>query len=123
MDKSDFENWLKKHFVAWSELNSQEAALLFSKDCEYYESVFEEPCKSWDDILKLWLAIPKNQKDITYEFKIIAVENNVTMVNWKMRRTFLPSLERQLIDGVYQISLNKEGLCTHFKQWRSVKRV
>ena len=123
MDRADFEIWSKKHFKAWSERNPQEAALLFSKDCEYYESVFEEPCKTWDDILRLWLVIPENQKDITYKFEIIAVKDNVGIVNWKMRRTLLPSLERQLIDGVYQISLNKEGLCSYFKQWRSVKKV
>lgn len=28
---------------------------------------------------------------------------------------------QQEIDGIFQISLNKEGKCTFFKQWRFTK--
>lgn len=123
MDKAEFEAWLKKHGKAWSGRNPEEAASLFSKDCRYYESVFEEPCKSWDGILKLWLVVPKNQKNVTFDFEIIAVSDELGIANWRVTRTLLPSGEKQLIDGIYKISLNEQGLCNYFKQWRAVKRL
>ena|SRR3989338_1447970 len=121
MNKSDFETWFKKLGKAWSARNPKAAASLFSKDCKYYESVFVEPCKNWDDILKLWLIVPKNQKNVTFEFKLISISDNVGIANWKVTRTLLPSNEKQLVDGIFQVSLNKQGLCNYFKQWRAVK--
>ena len=101
MNKPDFEAWLRKHGKAWSERNSKASASLFSKDCMYYETVFEEPCKSWDDILKLWLVVPNNQKDITFDFEIIAVSDNFGIANWRVTRILLPSDEKQLIEMEY----------------------
>ena len=122
MNKSGFEAWLKKHGKAWSERNPQAAASLFSKDCKYYESALGEPCENWDAILKLWSVVPENQRDVTFDFKIIAIEENAGIVNWRVERTLLPSNEKQLIDGIYEISLNGQGLCTYFKQWRTVRQ-
>ena len=87
------------------------------------ESVFEEPCKSWNDILRVWSVVPHNQKDVTFDFDILSVSDNVGIANWKVTRTLLPSNEKQFIDGIFQVSLNKHGLCTYFKQWRAVKRL
>jgi hypothetical protein len=94
---------------------------LFSKDCKYYEFAYGKPCKSWNDILKLWSVVPKNQKDVTFDFEILAVSDNTCIVNWGVSRTLIPSEKKQFIDGIFQISLNKEGLCNFFKQWRTVK--
>lgn len=117
----DFKNWLAKLGKAWSERDPKAAASLFSEDCIYYESVFEEPCKNWDGILKLWQAVPLSQKDIKFNFKIVAFSGDVCVANWKVSRTLLPSMEKQIIDGIFQISLNEQGLCNYFKQWRSLK--
>jgi hypothetical protein len=123
MNKYDFKDWLTKLGKAWSGSNSKAAASLFSKDCKYYESVFEKPRDSWNDILKLWLAVPENQKDITFDFKIIAFSDDACVANFKVSRTLLPSNKKQLIDGIFQFSLNEQGLCNYFKQWRTVKEL
>ena len=126
MNKSEFkkfESWLNKLGKAWSERNPKAAASLLSKSCKYYESVFEKQCRSWNDILKLWQAVPHNQKNVKFKFKIIAVSDKICVANWHVARTMLPGNEKQLIDGIFQISLNKKGACTYFKQWRSVKRI
>ncbi|HLC64617.1 MAG TPA: nuclear transport factor 2 family protein [Candidatus Nanoarchaeia archaeon] len=123
MNKSDFENWMAKLGKAWSERNPKAAASLFSKDCKYYESAFEKPCKSWYGILKLWLVVPENQKDVTFDFEVLAFSGTWCIANWQVSRALLPSNERQLIDGIFQIFLNEQKLCTYFKQWRSVKKL
>lgn len=35
-----------------------------------------------------------------------------------MTRIMTKTNETQEIDGIFQISLNDEGKCTYFKQWR-----
>lgn len=123
MDKSYFEFWFKKLGKAWSERDPRAAASLFSKDCKYYESVFEEPCKNWNDIFKLWKAVPENQKDVNFNFRVLAASDNSSIANWQVTRTYLPTKKKQFIDGIFQVSLNKQGLCIYFKQWRAVKEL
>ncbi|MBI4177544.1 MAG: nuclear transport factor 2 family protein [Candidatus Aenigmarchaeota archaeon] len=122
MNKLKCETWLAKLGKAWSERDPKAAASLFSRDCKYYESVLEEPCKSWDDILKLWLVVPENQKDVIFGFKVLAISDACCIANWQVTRTLLPSNKKQLIDGIFQISIDEQGLCDYFKQW-TVKKI
>lgn len=94
---------------------------LFSKDVQYYESALGEPCASWEDVSKLWEVVPKNQKDITFDFEVVAVADDVGIANWQVTRTLVPSGTNQKIDGIFLVTLNKDGLCDLFKQWRTTK--
>jgi len=121
MEKEIFDDWLKKLGKAWSDRNPEKTANLFSKDVEYYESVFNPPCKNWEEVLNLWRVVPKNQKDIKFDFEIITIKEDLAVANWKMTRTLLPANKKQEIDGIFIIKLNDKGLCNYFKQWRSIK--
>ena len=59
-----------------------------------------------------------SQKDIDYQYKILSYTDELCIINWQMTRTLMPSNIRQQIDGIFQISVNEEGKCTYFKQWR-----
>jgi len=121
MNKPTLKSWMKKLENAWSNRNAKAAASLFAKNCKYYESALENPCNNWNDILKLWQAVPQNQKDVTFNFKILGITSKFGIVNWKVKRILIPSNKKQLVDGIFQIALNKQGLCTFFKQWRTYK--
>ena len=121
MDKSSLHSWVEKLGKAWSKRDPKAAALLFAKECEYYESVLQKPITDWNDILKLWLVVPKNQKNVVFNFKVLGISDGFGIINWKVKRMLLPSNEKQIIDGVFQVSLNKKGLCKFFKQWRTSK--
>ena len=123
MNQSNYKLWLSNLGSAWSERDPETAASLFSKNCKYFESVFEPPCASWDAILKLWQAVPNNQKNVTFKLEIIGFSDGFCITNWKVSRSLIPSNEKQLIDGIFYFSLNQSGLCDYFKQWRSVKRI
>lgn len=116
--QSVYEKWTKDLMDSWSFLEGQKTALLFSKDVKYYETPMGEPCNSWEDVVKLWEVVPNNQKDITYKFHILCCNNNVCVINWQLERIFIPNNEKQIIDGIFQISLDDKGLCNYFKQWR-----
>jgi len=116
-------SWLKKFGEAWSERNPQKVLSLFSKNVKYYESVFEPPYEDLNKVLSLWKVVPLNQKDVTFNFEIITVSDDLAVANWKVTRTLLPTNQRQKIDGIFIIKLNNESLCYYFKQWRSLKEL
>ena len=51
---------------------------------------------------------------------LIVVENDysITKKVFDLRNIELPENTKQEIDGIFQISLDNDGKCTYFKQWR-----
>lgn len=117
----DYNKWIKNFMDAWKNQDVEAVMKTISKDCKYYETVFDNPCSSLEDIKKLWEVVPANQKDIEYNYKIVAENDEFCIINFFMKRTLVPSGVVQNIDGIFQISLDKNGLCSFFKQWRSIK--
>lgn len=117
-----FEIWSDKFGKAWEKLDPDGAMAMFSKDnLEYFETVFTDPCKSWDDVYKLWEIVPTNQSDVTYWSELFAVNSDHAIIHWKVSRLFIPTGKKQEIDGIFEIKLDQNSICTYFKQWRSVK--
>ena len=119
-----FKTWLNKFGKAWCDKNVDQVITLFNPDnVAYYESVFNPPVSSINEIKKLWEVVPVNQKNISFDYKIILCSETEVIVNWKVSRFFIPTNENQNIDGIFQISLDQNGLCTFFKQWRMTKTI
>ena len=117
----NYNKWIKDFMSAWKEQDVEAVMKTISKNCKYYETVFNEPCSSFEDIKKLWEVVPTNQKDVEYDYKIMLSNDEYCIVNFFIKRTLVPSGVVQDIDGIFQISLDENGLCSFFKQWRSVK--
>ena len=75
MEKEIFDDWLKKLGKAWSDRNPEKTANLFSKDVEYHESVFNPPCKNWEEVLNENIKILK-LKQCTEHVKYITHYNS-----------------------------------------------
>jgi len=122
---SSYSEWVTKFMESWKALDGVKTAELLSKDVDYYETPNGEPCASWDEVLELWRVVPCNQRDITYSFDIICYTQEVCIINWKMKRVFINGAKesKQVIDGIFQISLDNEGKCKFFKQWRHTEVV
>lgn len=116
--KFKYENWIKEFMESWRELDYERTLKTLDENVEYYENPIDEPCQNFNEVTKLWNVVADNQKDIDYQFDIIAYDENVCIVNWQMTRTMVQNNVKQEIDGIFQISLNSEGKCTYFKQWR-----
>ncbi|MDP2860787.1 MAG: nuclear transport factor 2 family protein [bacterium] len=123
MNRKKFQHWLEKLGKAWSGLNPEAAAHLFSKDVEYYESATKSPCESWDNVSDLWKIISTNQKDVAFDFDILAVSKNICVANWRVKRVLLPQNTKQKIDGIFVFKLDEDGLCNYFKQWRTIENI
>lgn len=113
--------WIEKLKDAWVNRDPKATVQLFSNNVKYYESVLEEPFESKEEVYELWKVVPSNQDNVSFEYKIISVPEGI--VNWKVKRTLLPSNKCQIIDGIFQIKLDSNGLCCFFKQWRTSKEI
>ena len=117
----DYNKWIVSFMDGWKNRDIDAVMKTISNDCKYYESAFKEPCKDVNEIKFLWEVVPLNQKDINYSYEIILENDKYCIVNFLIERTLIPSLIIQKIDGIFLISLNQDGLCKYFKQWRSIK--
>lgn len=116
--KENYENWTYEFMESWKNLDYKKTLELLDKNVLYYENPIDDPCKDFDEVVNLWNVVKDNQKDIDYGFKIISYDEDICIINWQMTRTMTKGDIRQEIDGIFQISLNEEGKCTYFKQWR-----
>lgn len=118
MNKVDYEKWTKEFMDSWKELDWKRTLKTLSKDVKYYENPIDEPCSNFEEVTNLWSVVAENQKDIEYKFEILIYNEETCIINWQMTRTMTEGNIKQEIDGIFQISLDKEGKCTYFKQWR-----
>ncbi|MBQ7140469.1 MAG: nuclear transport factor 2 family protein [Bacilli bacterium] len=116
--KDKYDNWTKEFMDSWKDLDWKRTLETLSKDVEYYENPIDSPCKSFDEVINLWNVVADNQKDIEYKYEIVVFDEKNCIINWQMTRTMTSNNVKQEIDGIFQISLNNEGKCTYFKQWR-----
>ena len=113
-----YDKWTKDFMDSWKNLDWRRTLELLSQDVEYYENPIDAPCSSFDEVVKLWDVVAENQKDIEYKFEIVAFNEKTCIINWQMTRTMTKTNVNQEIDGIFQVSLNDEGKCNYFKQWR-----
>lgn len=118
MLKEKYEKWTKEFMESWKELDWKRTLETLDKNVEYYENPIDKPCQNFEEVTNLWNVVEENQKDISYEFEIISYDENTCIINWQMDRTMTKSGAKQQIDGIFQVSINDEGKCTYFKQWR-----
>lgn len=103
---------------SWKKLDYETTLNTLDKNIEYYENPIDKPCKDFNEVISLWNIVGDNQKDIDYKYEILCYDENMCIINWQMNRTMTKDNTKQLIDGIFEISLNKEGKFTYFKQWR-----
>lgn len=117
MTSQTFSDWLDKLKIAWETKNPQMAADLCAENVLYYETPFDKPLKTKDEVLYDWKSVPEDQKDIIFDYKILSVNENLGIAHWTAKFTRIPSGNKANLDGIFKVVLNEEGLCTEFRQW------
>ena len=118
MLKEKYTNWAKEFMDSWKELDWKRTLKTLSENVEYYENPIDKPCANFEEVINLWSVVADNQKDIDYKFEVVAFNEETCIINWQMTRRMTNGNVKQEIDGIFQVSLNDEGKCTYFKQWR-----
>lgn len=106
--------WLENLKSAWMEKDLEKIKSIFLKIQNYYEDPFSDPGKSVDEVVEFWKEI-KNQEIKNLTFKIVAVEKNIGVVDWKFED------KTGIYKGLYVIYFNSNLNCIEFRQWCSEK--
>lgn len=110
MNRKFIEQWLDDLRDAWWNKDIKKATALFIKTTYYQETPFLKPYTTFEQIENEWQHI-KNQDIKNIEFKILAIDNNVVIVEW------LFESEMTTFDGIYEIKFNDKLECIYFKSW------
>ncbi len=86
MLKEKYEKWTKDFMDSWKDLDWKRTLELLAKDVAYYENPIDKPCSNFEEVTNLWNVVADNQKDIEYQFKIVAFNEETCIVNWQMTR-------------------------------------
>ena len=114
MNREYIEQWLNDLKSAWWNKDIEKATSLFTNTTYYQETPFLEPYTTFKQITNEWQHI-KNQDIKNIEFKILAVDNNVVIVEWLFERDITT------FDGIYEIKFNDNLECIYFKSWEMKK--
>lgn len=86
----------------------------------WYEEPFTPPLTTKNDLLLEWQSILQ-QEDIHVSHKVLSVSNDTAIAHWHATFISLPTKENVELDGIFQVTLDKQGKCTEFRQWYNTK--
>lgn len=110
LDYSFASDWLEKLTKYWWSKDIEKATSLFTKTTFYQETPFMKPYTTFDEIKQEWQHI-KNQDIKNIEFKILAIDKNVLIVEWLFERDITA------YNGIYEIKFDDNLECIYFKSW------
>ena len=108
------EQWLQNLKDYWYNKDIENAVSLFNKTAFYQETPFMEPYTTIEEIREEWQHI-KNENIQNIEFYILAINNNIVIVNWILKQN------DEDYDGIYEIRFDDELNCVYFKSWEMTK--
>ena len=106
--------WLKKLKEYWFNKDIENAVSLFNKTTFYQETPFMMPYTTFDEIKEEWQHV-KDEIIKYIDFKILAIDKNIIIVNWILEQN------DENYDGIYEIRFDDEMNCTYFKSWEMIK--
>lgn len=110
MNKDFVQDWLNKLKKYWLNKDIESAVSLFTKTTFYQETPFMKAYTTLEEINEEWQHITnENIKQI--DFKILAIDNYTTIVEWYLEQNF------EIYDGIYEIKFNDNLECIYFKSW------
>lgn len=120
MTQQQFKSWLDRLIIAWETKNLNFVVDLCAEKFLWYETPFTEPLKTKEQLLKEWQGV-LNQEDISVSYEILNINENVGIAQWKATFTRFPSKKKATLEGIFKVSLDKQGKCTEFHQWYNSK--
>ena len=117
MDENSFKSWLELYGRAWKTLNPSLISELFTKEATYHEKQFDKPITGIDAIIEYWNIVSQTQKDVEFDYEIIAVTPTQGIAHWIASFTRENPKTRVELDGIFVVNLNSENKCTQFREW------
>lgn len=117
LNPASAEDWLRRYGVAWEHADPAAAAELFTEDCQYFETPFSPPACGREGVLQYWSAVQEGQADVSFRFRLLAVQSSTVIAHWSASFTRRVSGSSVTLDGVFVLEFDNRGLCRTLREW------
>lgn len=117
LDEARLEQWLAGYEAAWENKDAAAAAALFAPDARYHETPYAEPFRGREGIAAYWADVTAEQRDIDFEFDIVAVEGDTGVARWSAAFASGPDGDRVELDGVFVLGFAADGTVAELREW------
>jgi len=119
MNKAAVTDWLKGYMHAWETYSPEAIGALFTEDATYSYHPYAKPVVGRQAIVKSWLKRQDAPGTFAANYKPIAVDGDVAVVNG--RSTYFKDSSRTEMtkewDNIFVIKFDKDGRCRSFSEW------
>jgi uncharacterized protein (TIGR02246 family) len=115
--KNTFATWLDSYGRAWESRDPQAAADLFAEEGTYQVTPFVEPMRGKQAILEYWTHVAQTEQNIQFGYEILAVTPDHGIARWWASFVIVPQGLSTKLDGIFLISLDKDGRCRSLREW------
>ena len=112
--KDLIETWLNGYLRAWRSNNPDDIGSLFSEDALYFTAPFRKPWSGREGIIEGWLDRKDEPGTWTFEYDVLAVENDAGIVRGL---THYKDQSPREYSNIWLIRMNELGECTEFTEW------
>lgn len=116
LTREAFDLWLGEYGRAWINRDAPAAAALFAPGGTYQESPHREPMRG-PEIAAYWRRVAEEQRNISFDYEIVAVEGDTGVNRWQAACDHLPSGGRWVMDGIFVVRYDATGQCRQFQEW------
>jgi hypothetical protein len=120
MTEEQFKYWYDQLKYIWESRKPEEIVEIVADEFAYYESPFEKPYTTKEDLVNDWRGI-LNQENIKVDYQILAIQNNLGIAAWQASYEKVESKEKVELSGIFAVKLSSEGKCTEFRMWYNTK--
>jgi hypothetical protein len=118
--------WLEAYRNAWVGRDSDALLRLFTPEASYRERRFEPAVTGHKTIRQYWERhVIEEQRDIAFDFTLMAVKGDQAFVNWTAHFTWLPIngiMELDAISRITFVPTPKGGvLASSFEEWIEIR--
>lgn len=101
--------WMEAYKSAWIDRDPGKIVRLFAPEAHYRERRFRPPLEGIEAIRRYWdLNVRVLQRDIAFEFDLLAVRGQKAFVHWRAHFTWLPIFGVMELDGIARIAYAPE---------------
>lgn len=118
LTEARLKRWLDAYGDGWVTQSPAKTLSLFAPDATYMYTPFHRLMRGHDDIRQyVERGAVGLQEDIHFSYELLAVTEAFGIARWKADLIWKATGERLRFDGIYQVFLNEQDLCTEFNEW------
>jgi len=120
IDTSEIDRWLELYVTAWKTDAPDDVARPFADHARYYTEPFREAHVGRDDIVAWWIGQGDSKIPWTFEYEVIAREDNLHVVRGVTRYPEGVSSERsapEAYHNIWLVTLEADGRAIEFVEY------